>query len=205
MTTPIPPGAWTSPATQRNRGPILDVLRPRMPAVGGVLEIAAGAGEHSVFLAKAMPGLAWQPTDGEPTALTSIAAWREAAGLANLLPPKLLDVTEPDDWPVEPFDAIVCINMVHISPWMATEGLMAGAEQVLMAGGLLYLYGPYREADRPIAASNEAFDENLKARDPSWGLRRLEDVKALAARHSLELDERIEMPANNLSVVFRRA
>src|SRR6478735_9232984 len=102
MTSPIPPGAWTSPATQRNRGPILEVLRPRMPHQGGVLEIAAGAGEHSVWLAGAMPGLAWQPTDGDPSALASIEAWREAAGLANLLPPRVLDVTEPQDWPIEP-------------------------------------------------------------------------------------------------------
>ena len=204
MSLPTLPGGWTSPAVQRNRVPILEALRPQMPETGGVLEIAAGSGEHSVFLAQALPGLAWQPTDGDPAAVASISAWREAMGPANLLPPRVLDVTEPQDWPVEPVDAVVCINMIHISPWIATEGLMAGAEQVLMAGGLLYLYGPYRERGRATAPSNEAFDLSLRTRDPSWGLRELEEVVTLAAHHAMRFEDRIEMPANNLSLIFRR-
>jgi SAM-dependent methyltransferase len=204
MTTPAPPGASTSPSARRNREPILEVLRERLPAHGLILEIASGSGEHAVYIAGALPGLICQPTDGDARALDSIAAWRAAAGLPNLLEPRKLDVTDPAGWPLEPVAAVVCINMVHISPWAATEGLMAGAERVLPPGGLLYLYGPFREGGRHTAPSNEAFDASLRSRDPSWGVRDLEEVAALAMRHGLELGERIGMPANNLSVVFRR-
>jgi SAM-dependent methyltransferase len=205
MTLPPPPGALSSPATARNRDPILAVLKPRMPAGGLVLEIAAGAGEHAVHLAAAFPGLEWRPTDPDPEARDSIAAWRETAGLANLLEPLALDAADPDAWPVERADVVVCINMVHISPWAATEGLMAGAGRVLEPGGMLYLYGPYFEDAVETAPSNLAFDESLKARNPAWGVRRLEAVRALATRHGLELAERIAMPANNLSLIFRKA
>ncbi len=199
-----PPGARVSPSTARNREPILQVLTPRLPASGLVLEVAAGAGEHAVYNAAALPHLQWQPTDPDPEALASIAAWRDHAALPNLLSPLHLDASDPDSWPVDHADAVVNINMIHISPWAAAEGLMAGAGRVLPAGGLLFLYGPYIEADAPTAPSNLAFDRSLKDRNPAWGLRRLDDVTALAAAQDLELIERIPMPANNLSVVFRK-
>jgi SAM-dependent methyltransferase len=200
-----PAGARTSPSTARNREPILEVLRPRLPPTARVLEIASGAGEHAVFLAEALPGVRWQPTDPSPEARASIAAWRDAAGLANLDPPLALDAADAATWPFDPVDAIVCINMVHISPWAATEGLMAGAGRLLQSGGQLFLYGPYVEAGVATAPSNLAFDDSLKSRDPAWGLRRREDVEALAAGHGLILAERIAMPANNLVLVFARA
>lgn len=205
MLDPPPPGAWTSPATARNRDPILGVLAPRLPAHGLVLEIAAGAGEHAVYSARAFPGLQWRPTDADPEALASIAAWRAAAALPNLLAPLRLDAADPAAWPLDQADAVVAINMVHISPWAASEGLIAGAAQVLPRGGLLYLYGPYLEAGVETAPSNLAFDESLRRRNPAWGLRRLEAVTELAASRGLVLAERIPMPANNLSLVFRKA
>ena len=199
-----PPAARTSPSTAHNREPILEVLRPRLPAAGAVLEIAAGAGEHAAYFAAALPGLSWRPTDPDPEALASIAAWRDHAGLANLAEPARLDASDPDTWPAGIVDAVVNINMIHISPWAAAEGLAAGAGRVLAASGMLFLYGPYVEAGVPTAPSNLAFDQSLKSRDPAWGLRRLDTVTDLAARHGLELVERIAMPANNLSLVFRR-
>jgi SAM-dependent methyltransferase len=205
MTAPLSPYARTSPSTARNREPILAVLRPRLPASGLVLEVAAGAGEHAVFNAAALPHLQWQPTDPDPEALASIAAWRDHAALPNLLPPLRLDAADPDSWPVERADAVVNINMIHISPWSAAEGLIEGAARRLPAGGLLFLYGPYIEADVPTAASNLAFDESLRRRNPTWGIRHLDEVKALAAGHGLMLADRIAMPANNLSLIFRRS
>ena len=199
-----PLGARTSPSTARNREPILEVLRPRLPPTARVLEIASGAGEHAVFLAEALPGVRWQPSDPSPEARASIAAWRDAAGLANLEAPLALDAADLATWPSDAVDAIVCINMVHISPWAATEGLMAAAGRLLPSGGQLFLYGPYLEADVPTAPSNLAFDESLKSRDPAWGLRRREDMEALAAGHGLTLAERIAMPANNLILVFAK-
>jgi len=200
-----PPGALSSPSTLRNRDPILGVLRACLPPRGLVLEIAAGAGEHALYNAAAFPGLLWRPTDADAQALASIAAWQAYAGPPNLLAPLRLDAGDPDRWPVAHADAVVNINMIHISPWSATEGLMTGAGRVLPSGGVLYLYGPYLEADTPTAPSNRAFDESLRRRDPAWGLRRLDDVTALAARHGLRLAERVAMPANNLSLVFRKA
>lgn len=205
MSNMPPPGARVSPSTARNRDPILLVLRPRLPASGLVLEIAAGAGEHAVYSAAALPHLQWQPTDPDPEALASIAAWRDHAALPNLLPPLRLDASDPDSWPVGHADAVVNINMIHISPWSAAQGLMAGAGRVLPSGGLLYLYGPYVEADVETAPSNLAFDRSLRDRNPAWGVRRLDDVAALAAAQGLALAERIAMPANNLSLVFRKA
>jgi SAM-dependent methyltransferase len=203
MSSTPPPGARTSPSTARNRDPILAVLQPRLPATGAVLEIAAGAGEHAVHFAAVLPGLEWRPSDPDPEALASIGAWRDRAALPNLLPPLRLDVSDQDAWPEGPFDVVVNINMIHISPWTATEGLFRGAGRVLAPGGTLFLYGPYIEANTPTSPSNLAFDASLKSRDPAWGLRRLDDVTALAARHGLELAERIAMPANNLSLFFR--
>jgi len=198
-------GARTSPATARNRQPILEVLAPRLPDGARVLEIASGAGEHAVFLAGALPRVRWQPSDPDPEARASIAAWRAQAGLLNLAAPLALDAADPATWPTEPLDAVVCINMIHISPWAAAEGLMAGAGRVLPAGGKLILYGPYLEADVPTAPSNFAFDESLKARDPAWGLRDLAAVEALAAANGFARVERIAMPANNLIVVFEKS
>lgn len=203
--TQTPPGARTSPSTQRNREPILAALRPHLPKTGLVLEIASGAGEHAVFNAAALPDLTWQPTDPDPEALASIAAWRGQANLPNLLAPLRLDASDPASWPVHAAQAVVNINMIHISPWVATEGLMAGAGRVLPAGGVLFLYGPYLQDGVPTAPSNLDFDASLKSRNPAWGLRRLEDVTALAARHNLALVQVLPMPANNLSVVFRKA
>jgi SAM-dependent methyltransferase len=202
MSGPLPAGALSSPATARNREPILAVLREVLPPAPRVLEVASGAGEHAAFLAAELPEATWLPTDPDAQALASVAAWRAAAGLPKLAEPRRLDVTNAADWPAGPFDAVVCINMVHISPWTATEGLMAGAARILPPGGVLYLYGPYLEDAVETAPSNLAFDADLKRRNPAWGIRRLEDVTALAAAHGLALDRRVPMPANNLSVVF---
>jgi SAM-dependent methyltransferase len=196
-------GAQTAPAVARNRDPILTVLRRILPARGTVLEIASGTGEHAVYFAAALPGIVWQPSDADPAALESIASWRSAAQLPNVKPPLDLDVTSPT-WPVECADAVVCINMIHIAPWRAAKGLVVGAGRVLAPRGVLFLYGPYKEGGRHTAPSNEAFDASLRARDPEWGVRDLDEVKALAERHGFEFVERVPMPANNLSVVFRR-
>jgi SAM-dependent methyltransferase len=205
MNDNVPDGARTSPSTARNREPILEVLTPRLPADARVLEVASGAGEHAVFLAAALPGVRWQPTDRDDEALVSARAWQAASGLQNLAPPVRLDAADLASWPSGPFEAVVCINMVHISPWAATEGLMAGAARVLAPGGRLFLYGPYLEADVQTAPSNLAFDASLRSRDPAWGLRDLADVKALAAANGLSFAERVAMPANNLIVVFGKA
>lgn len=191
-----------APATLRNRDAILSILRDALPPSGLVLEVASGSGEHAIHFAAAMPALDWQPSDPDPAALASIAAWRAEAGLPNLRAPILLDAA--GDWPVDRADAILCINMVHISSWDATLGLMRGAGRALPPGGLLYLYGPYIRDDVETAPSNLAFDASLKARDPRWGLRRLEHVVAAAEAQGLRFDRLVEMAANNLSVIFRR-
>jgi cyclopropane fatty-acyl-phospholipid synthase-like methyltransferase len=188
----------------RNRDPILAVLKRVLPQTGTVLEIASGTGEHAVYFAAALPHLTWQPTDCDVKALKSIAAHRAASGLANLLPPLALDTTAPE-WPVQQADAIVAINMVHISPWRATQGLISGAGRRLPLGGVLYLYGAYKENGTHSAPSNEAFDRDLRRRNPEWGVRNLEDVMELARAEGLDLAERVPMPANNLSLVFRRS
>jgi Protein of unknown function (DUF938) len=194
----------SAPATERNREPIAAVLREVLPQQGAVLEIASGSGEHAVYFAGLFPGLLWQPTDPDPGALASIRAWRDEAVLENLLEPLRLDAAAVT-WPITSADAILCINMIHISPWAATEGLMRGAGRLLAPAAPLILYGPYRRAGVPTAPSNEAFDESLKARNPEWGLRDLEAVEAEAARNGLRLERAVEMPANNLTVVFRAA
>ena len=192
-----------APATERNRDPILEVLRAELPAQGRVLEVASGTGEHILHFARALPKRDWQPSDPDPAARESIAAWLAQEGPANVRPPIALDAAS-GDWPVDAADAILCINMVHISPWQSTVGLMRGAGRLLPSGGLLYLYGPYHRAGHAIAPSNAAFDENLKSRDPRWGLRELEHVEACAGEHGLRLSRVVEMPANNLSVIFRK-
>lgn len=193
----------SAPAALRNREPILTVLREVVPAAGVVLELASGSGEHVIHFARALPALTWQPSDPNSDARRSIAAWSEAEGLVNILPPASIDASAAE-WPIDRAEAILCINMVHITPWVATEGLMRGAERVLPAGAPLYLYGPYRRADKSLEPSNAAFDEDLRRRDPRWGLRDLEEVAACANSFGLELDRIIEMPANNLSVIFRK-
>jgi SAM-dependent methyltransferase len=191
-----------APATARNREPIRQVLARELPPRGTVLEIAAGSGEHAIYFARAFPALTWQPSDASDAALASIAAWRAEAELDNLRAPVALDVTAAT-WPVAQIDAIVCINMVHISPWEATLGLFSGAARLLPSGGLLYLYGPYRFSGAFTAPSNAEFDRSLRDRDPRWGVRDVDDLVVVAGSHGLALRDTIEMPANNHSLVFR--
>lgn len=191
----------TAPATERNRDAITHVLKGCLPPQGTVLEIASGTGEHIIHFAAQFPHLDWQPSDSDPLALASITAWRAESGSANLRTPVPVDAAT--DWQVRDVGAILCINMVHISPWEATRGLMRNAGRLLPSGGLLYLYGPFRQQNRPTAPSNEEFDRNLKSRNSQWGLRLVEDVAQEAMESGLSLNEVIEMPANNLSLVFR--
>jgi hypothetical protein len=192
-----------APAAARNRQPILDVLRPHLPATGLVLEIASGSGEHTAHFAQALPGLTFQPSDPDSVARASIDDWAASLGLANVRPALALDASAAD-WPIAAADAIVCINMIHISPWSATVGLIRGAARVLPLNGPLFLYGPYLRAGVPTAPSNLAFDRDLRAGNPAWGLRALEEVTALATAHGFAPPLVTEMPANNLSVVLRR-
>ena len=192
-----------SPAAERNRAPIAAVLRRILPASGLVLEIASGSGQHVAYFAAEMPGLSWQPSDPDPGARASIALLSADTGLSNIATPLDLDTTAAS-WPIERADAIIAINMVHPSPWPATLGLLEGAARLLPAGAPLYLYGPYRRDGYELAESNRAFDDYLRQRNPEWGIRRLETVSAVAAEAGLDLAEIVEMPANNLSVVFRR-
>lgn len=190
------------PATARNREPLLAVLRPRLPAHGTVLEVASGSGEHAVCFGAALPHLRFQPSDLDPDARASIAAWVEHEGLPNVSPPVALDVVQWP-WPITQADAVLCVNMIHIAPWEATQGLLAGAARVLPPGGPLVLYGPYL-VDGHTAPSNREFDQSLRSRDPQWGVRELRDVEREAGRHGLSLVETVAMPANNLVVVLLR-
>lgn len=192
-----------APSAQRNRDAILAVLTDILPPSGRVLEIASGSGEHAVHFAGALPGLTFQPSDPSPDAVASIAAWAAESGLGNILPPLVLDAAAPD-WPITSADAVLCINMIHIAPWAAAEGLFRQAAGLLKPDQPLYLYGPYRRPDRPLEPSNAAFDESLRSRDPAWGLRELDGVAALGAANNFGTPEIIEMPANNLSVIFRK-
>ena len=192
-----------APATQRNRKPILDLLRGVLPARGLVLEIASGTGEHVVHFARELPGLTFQPSDPEPSARGSIAAWTAAENLTNIRPPMALDAAKTP-WPVASADAIVCVNMIHISPWESTLGLMRGAAAILPAGAPLFLYGPYIRADVATAPSNLEFDADLKRRNPAWGLRDISDVAEVARAAGFSAPAVTEMPANNLGVVYRR-
>ena len=187
-----------APATARNREPIREVLARVLPERGTVLEIASGSGEHAVAFARAFPHLTWQPSDADPTALASIAAHREEAGLANLAVPLTLDVNH--SWPATHVDAIVCINMVHISPWESALALFANAGRIL--GDVLVLYGPY-SFDHQLVASNAEFDRSLRSRNPSWGVRDVADLDQAARANRLERRETIAMPANNHALVFR--
>ena len=178
------------------------MLGQELPSTGKVLEVASGTGEHAVYFARLFPHLVWQPSDPDPDALASITAWADEAGLGNLKAPVRIDA-RADEWPIRAADALLCVNMVHISPWSATEALMAGAARLLAPEAPLILYGPYREDGVSTAPSNEAFDVSLKARNPEWGLRLAEDVDALAQAHGFVRTARHAMPANNLTLVYR--
>ncbi|MFL6741164.1 MAG: DUF938 domain-containing protein [Sphingomicrobium sp.] len=192
----------SAPAALRNREPIAAVLAEWLPDSATVLEIASGTGEHALFFAERFPRLEWQPSDVHPDALGSIRAWRAAARLPNLREPVAIDAASAD-WSVERADAVLSINMVHISPWDSALGLIAGSARILPPGAPLILYGPWFKDDIPTADSNLAFDADLKARDPVWGLRRVEDFVD-AARDRFELVETRDMPANNLMLLLRR-
>lgn len=194
----------SAPAALRNREPIADVLAEWLPENGHVLEIASGTGEHATFFAKRFPSLEWQPTDIHPDALSSIAAWREASGLPNICLPLTLDAASPE-WPIDRVDAVLSINMVHISPWASAVGLLDGASRLLRPGAPLILYGPWLKDDIETAPSNLDFDADLKRRDPEWGLRRVEDFVAAAEPRGLSLEETRVMPANNLMLLLRRS
>ena len=194
----------SSPAAQRNRDPILDVLRMHLPPKGLVVEVASGSGEHAVHFAQHLPGLTFQPSDPDAEARASIDSWTAKSGLANVRPALDFDVTR-QPWPFVNAAAILCINMVHISPWRATEALMAGAARHVALGGILYLYGPYKRGGAHTAPSNAAFDESLRMRNPEWGVRDLEIVAGLAASAGFSEPAVTPMPANNLSLVFHRS
>ena len=197
-----------APATERNREAILAVLQKHLPNQGTVLEIASGTGQHAVFFAPHLTQRYWLPTDMDPANLASIAAWREEADAANLLPPRQLDVRDPV-WAIDcdlpaPVSAIVNINMLHISPWACCEALFAGAAEILIGGAVVMLYGPYRRDGLHTAPSNAAFDDQLRSQDPKWGVRDLEAVVDVAVEQGFACQKVYEMPANNLSVIFER-
>lgn len=195
-----------APATERNREAIAAVLAEELPLSGMVLEVASGSGEHAVFFADRFPVLDWQPSDFDGDALASIIAWQEDQRPPNLRWPTVIDASQPEKWEVEKADAIVCINMVHISPWEATEGLFAGAAKILRGKSLpLILYGPYFEQGVETAPSNAQFDASLRARNPHWGIRDAENLDSLAAAHGFIRSARYAMPANNLTLVYRRS
>lgn len=196
-------GKWFTSAAERNKGPILDVLARVLPRQGVVLEVASGTGQHVVQFAKALPGLAWQPSDPDPELRESIALHVREQQLANVRPPVDLDVSRLP-WPLQAADAIVCINMIHVAPWSATPALFEGAKALLPTGHVLFLYGPYRRFGRHTSGSNEQFDAVLRAQDPEWSLRDLEAVSEAAASSGLALAEVVEMPANNFSLIFKR-
>jgi len=193
----------SAPAALRNREPIADVLEEWLPAAGLALEVASGSGEHVIYFAERFPALEWQPTDIHPDALSSVAAWRDEASLSNIRPPLVLDAASAD-WPIDRADAVLSINMVHISPWASALGLLDGAARLLGPGAPLILYGPWFRDDVPTAPSNLDFDADLKRRNPEWGLRRVEDFAAAAKQRGLLLEEARLMPANNMMLLLRR-
>lgn len=202
---PVAPGdpRRHAPATQRNAEPLLTVLRAVLPPNGAVLEVAAGSGQHAVYFARALPTLRWLPSDPDPAMRASIAAWRATEGPDNLAAPLDLDAAASDSaWPAA--DAVVCVNMLHIAPWTAALGLLAGAARILPPDGPLTVYGPFMRDRRHTSEGNAAFDADLKRRNPAWGLRDVADVTAAAAAQGLALDRIDEMPANNLTLTLRR-
>ena len=193
----------SSPSALRNRGPIFNLLRDVLPQSGKVLEIASGSGEHIIHFAALLPGLTWQPSDPSPQARASIEEWVKAEGVTNVGQPLDIDASSAT-WPLQHADAMLAINMVHISPWAATQGLLKGAGRLLPNGGALVLYGPYRREGELFVASNAKFDADLRSRNPAWGIRLLEDVVSTAETCGLALTSVTQMPANNLCVVFTR-
>ena len=192
------------PATERNRNVIADVLSRILPDTGTVLEIGSGSGEHALYFSEVFPELTWQPSDPDPLNLQSIQAWAASASRTNLRLPLSINASD-FTLPIEAADAIMCINVIHISPWDATEGLMRNARHLLPPGGPLYMYGPYRVGGRHTSRSNEAFDSSLRDQNETWGVRDLEVVMAEAQKNGLTFVEHVEMPANNQSLVFRRS
>jgi hypothetical protein len=190
-----------APATERNRDVIAKTLARVLPAAGLVLEVASGTGEHAVHFAKLFPALTWQPSDPDPIAIASINAWRADSKVPNVRPAMLLDASA--DWPIAQADAVICINMTHISPWAATVGLLRNAARLLPQSAVLFIYGPYNQRDVPLADSNAAFDASLRHQNAAWGLRFVEDIAEEAHKAGLRLDQVIDMPANNLSLIFR--
>jgi SAM-dependent methyltransferase len=196
-----------APSAQRNEAPILDVLAEALPATGRAVEIGSGTGQHIAAFARAFPAIDWLPSDPHADSLASTAAWVTETALDNLAAPLALDVTAPD-WQTAldgPRDAIVCINVLHITPWAVAEGLMQGAGRLLSPGGILYLYGPYKRDGQHTAPSNTDFDASLRQRDPTWGIRDIADVTRCAEASGLTLDRTVDMPRDNFSLVFRRA
>jgi SAM-dependent methyltransferase len=193
----------TAPSAERNKQPILEVLARVLPPRGLVLEIGSGTGQHVAHFAKALPALTFQPSEMDLERHASIEAWVAAGKLSNVKPPLAIDLTK-HPWPVTAADAIVCINVIHISPWEATLALMAGAGTILPAGGVLVTYGPYRRDGAHTSPSNAAFDASLRARNPLWGVRDLDEVAEVAGPEGLALEEVVAMPANNLTVVWRK-
>jgi len=196
-----------SPSAARNLAPIIEVLGPRLPQEGLVLEIASGTGQHVAAFARRFPHLTFQPSDPNLSARASIEAWRGDVQTENLLPPLDLDVTAPQWWSAVdgPIAAVIAINLIHISPWAAAEGLFAGAGRLIAEGGLVYLYGPYKRDGAHTAPSNEAFDAGLRGTDPAWGVRDIAEVADVAGKNGLLLEEIVPMPANNFSLLLRRA
>ncbi|GAA0472511.1 DUF938 domain-containing protein [Parasphingorhabdus litoris] len=192
-----------APATLRNRDAIVQVLRGILPDSGTVLEIASGTGEHAVYFGEKFPGLTWQPSDPDPDGCRSVAAWTKRAGVGNVLPPLQLDA-EAASWDIEKPATILCINMVHIAPWEASIGLFEKAAKLLSPGRSLYLYGPYFRGDAPTAQGNLDFDRSLKSRDLRWGIREVDDMDGLAKENGFTRTDLVEMPANNLSLLYRR-
>jgi SAM-dependent methyltransferase len=199
----LPDGRWVAPAAERNKGPMLEVLQRVLPPRGLVLEIGSGTGQHVVHFAKALPQLSWQPSDPDAENRQSIVLWSRVEELGNVKPPLALDVRERP-WPIDAADAIVCINVVHVSPWAATLALFDGVREMLPPAGVLFLYGPYRRGGRHTAPSNEKFDADLRAHNPEWGLRDIDELAEVADRVGFALAEIVDMPANNFSLVFRK-
>jgi SAM-dependent methyltransferase len=193
----------TTPSPERNKQPILDVIARVLPPRGLVLEIGSGTGQHVAHFAKALPALTFQPSEIDVQRHASIKAWVIAGGLPNVRPPLAFDVTTIP-WPVATVDAVVCINVIHISPWEATLGLMAGAARILPAGGVLITYGPYMRGGAHTSQSNEAFDASLRARNPLWGVRDVDKLTAVAGEEGIVLEETVPMPANNFTLVWRK-
>lgn len=214
-TTKNPNARRSSPSSQRNREPIGQVLQQYLPGGSQILEIAAGTGEHAVYLSKHLAAANWWPSDISADAITSINAWREEEISASMHPALVLDVSRPVAQTVQTlldagarstvFDAIVCINMIHISPWQATQGLMRTAGALLRSDGILYLYGPYKRDGQHTAPSNALFDTDLQSRDPQWGVRELDAVCELAYAQGFKLKDIVTMPANNLSVILQKS